>query len=111
MPKPNGSDKFPARLRETRNKRDLEQSQLAEKSGIPATSISHFEAGRRKPSLINLGNLADALNVSIDYLMGRTDNPTAHIDSAVFRNEELLSEKDLDLVKDIKNLLANRSKD
>lgn len=111
MTKQSGPEKFPARLRATRDKRGLEQSQLAEKSGIPATSISHFEAGRRKPSLINLGNLADALNVSIDFLLGRTDNPSAHIDSAVFRDKKLLSEKDQDLINNIENLLANRSDD
>lgn len=43
---------FPERLREIRELRKLTQSQLAEKSKIPSTSISHLEAGSRKPSLI-----------------------------------------------------------
>lgn len=109
MSQPDKAGSFPARLRETRAKRGLEQAQLAARAGIPATSISHFEAGRRKPSLVNLGNLAEALEVSIDYLLGRTDNPEAHIDAAAFRDEHLYSEKDRQLLEDFKDLLAKRS--
>ena len=75
MSHPGGADPFPARLREVRERGGLEQAELSVLSGIPATSISHFEAGRRKPSLVNLRNLADALKVSVDYLLGRTNNP------------------------------------
>ena len=110
MSQPDSAGSFPARLRETRERRELEQTQLAALAGIPATSISHFEAGRRKPSLVNLGNLAEALEVSIDYLLGRTDNPAAHIDAAAFRDENLYSEKDRQLLEDFKTLLAKRSK-
>jgi len=102
-------DTFATRLRLSRTQRDLGQAELADKSGIPATSISHFEAGRRKPSLANLRNLAEALKVSIDYLLGRTDNPEAHVDAAAFRDGHLYSEKDLKLIKDFKALLAERS--
>ena len=52
---------FPGRLRETRNLRGLDQAELGELAKIPATSISHFESGNRKPSLDNLRKLADAL--------------------------------------------------
>lgn len=108
--KTSDADHFPERLRDTRERRNLEQSALSAISGIPATSISHFEAGRRKPSLVNLRNLADALEVSIDYLVGRTDDPTAHITSAAFRDESLYSKKDLQLLKDFEKLLSDRSK-
>ena len=110
MSQPDRVDPFAARLRETRERRELEQAQLSALSGIPATSISHFEAGRRKPSLVNLRNLADALKVSVDYLLGRTDNPGAHVDAAAFRDEHLYSEKDRELLENIKALLANRAK-
>lgn len=105
------ADPFPARLRETRERRELEQAQLSALSGIPATSISHFEAGRRKPSLVNLRNLAEALQVSIDYLLGRTANPEAHVDAAAFRDEHLYSERDRRLLEEFKALLAKRAKE
>lgn len=110
MSQPDNAVSFPARLRETRERCELEQTQLATLAGIPATSISHFEAGRRKPSLVNLRNLAEALEVSIDYLLGRTDNPAAHIDAAAYRDEHLYSAKDRQLLEDFKTLLAKRSK-
>ena len=100
---------FPQRLREMRELRKLEQAELAARAGVPSTSISHFEAGRRKPSLVNLRNLADALRVSIDYLVGRTSNPEAHVDAAAFRDGHLYSEDDLDLIDRFKTLLAKRA--
>lgn len=97
---------FARRLRQIRLQRQLEQSELASLCGIPATSISHFEAGRRKPNLVNLRNLADALKVSVDYLLGRTTNPEAHIEAAAYRHKKLQSERDRKLLKEIEELLA-----
>lgn len=103
------NDPFPARLRETRKLRELEQAELSALCSIPATSISHFEAGRRKPNVMNLRNLAEALKVSIDYLLGRTDNPEAHIDAAAYRDKHLLSDSDRELIENIKDILENRA--
>ena len=100
---------FATRLRETRIGKDLDQAQLAAEAGIPTTSISHFESGRRKPSLLNLRNLAEALEVSIDYLLGRTDDPAAHIAATVFRDEYLLSKKDQEFLKEVKAHLSRRT--
>ena len=110
MSQPHGADPFPARLREVRERGGLGQAELSTLSGIPATSISHFEAGRRKPSLVNLRNLADALKVSVDYLLGRTDNPVAHVDAVAFRDEHLYSPQDRELLDDFRALLAKRAK-
>lgn len=67
------SELFCVRLKEIRKQRKMTQQELAEKSGIPSTSISHIEAGSRKPSLENFYKLVVVLNVSADYLLGRTD--------------------------------------
>jgi transcriptional regulator with XRE-family HTH domain len=64
---------FGRRLRAARNERGLEQQQLAERAGLPPSSISHFEKGARKPSFDNLRNLAKSLDVTTDYLLGRVD--------------------------------------
>ena len=71
---------FSERLRYAREKlRKLTQSQLADKARMPSTSISHFEnpEGSRKPSFDNLRRLAKALEVTTDYLLGRSNNPIA----------------------------------
>ena len=41
-------------------------------------TIGNFENGNKKPSLNMLIKLADYFNVSIDYLVGRTDDPKLH---------------------------------
>jgi transcriptional regulator with XRE-family HTH domain len=64
---------FRVRLRSARELRDLNQGTLAEKAGMQASAISHFETGNRKPSFDNLRRLADALDVTTDYLLGRVN--------------------------------------
>lgn len=66
-------DIFRDRLKKTRENRELSQSQLAELIGLPPSSISHFENGPRKPSFDNLKKLAGALHVSIDFLLGTSN--------------------------------------
>ena len=66
------SDIFPERLRTAREHRELSQGELADRAGLQASAVSHFETAGRKPSFDNLKKLADALNVSTDYLLGRT---------------------------------------
>lgn len=73
-----GPSPFGRRLIEARKHRELTQEQLAQKSGIPAAVISHFETGvRSNASADNLVKLADALRVTVDYLLGRTEDMNA----------------------------------
>lgn len=67
-------DTFRDRLRTARELRQLTQTQLAEATGLQPAAINHFEAGRRSPSFDNLRLLADALEVSVDYLLGRSES-------------------------------------
>jgi len=104
---------FKKRLADTRKRRELSQEGLAKKAGLPATAISHFESGGRKPSFDNLRKLADALDVSIDYLMGRTDEMSGHVsaDVEIARHYENMTEADRERARDFMALLAQRSKD
>ena len=65
---------FGRRLREMRKRKGFDQAVLAEVARVPSSSISHFERGKRKPNFDTLisGSLS-GLDVSVDYLMGRTD--------------------------------------
>src|SRR3546814_5370774 len=67
-------DAFRRRLATARDSRKISQGELAKKTGLPASSISHFEGGGRKPSFDNLLRLADALDVTTDYLLGRSED-------------------------------------
>lgn len=67
---------FGRRVKELREKRRWTQADVEQKSGVPAAMISHFETGtRQKASADNLVKLANAFHVSIDYLLGRSDEP------------------------------------
>ena len=48
---------------------------LSKDTGITQGMISYWKSGERLPSAENLIILADYLNCSVDYLLGRTDNP------------------------------------
>lgn len=63
---------FGNRVKESRLAGGWTQHQLAELSGLQESWISHFEVGRRRPSVGNLLKLCDALDVSADFLLGRT---------------------------------------
>ena len=64
---------FRDRLRMVRKRRGFSQDDLAKRAGLQASAISHFETGTRKPSFNNLLRLADALEITTDYLVGRAD--------------------------------------
>ncbi|WP_419589064.1 helix-turn-helix domain-containing protein [Thiolapillus sp.] len=106
------SDIFQKRLVTARKKRELSQDDLAKKSGLKPAAISHFETGARKPSFNNLKRLADALNVTADYLLGRTDDPEgfAEADVAFRHGFEQLSSEQREIALDFIEVLAKRSK-
>ncbi len=105
------SDLFPARLRAARELRQMSQTELAEKAKLPATSISHFEAGSRKPSFDNLRRLAETLTVTADYLLGRVEEPTARAGvDQLFRHAQNLSADDMKLAAEFVRMLEARNK-
>ena len=61
---------FPARLQDARMSQGTTQEELAGVTGLQASAISHFECGRRLPSVRNLLLLCEALEVSADWLLG-----------------------------------------
>lgn len=64
-------NEFSKRLREARKARSFTQEELAEKADISRVMISRYETGSVIPTVDVLISLADALDVSIDYLLGR----------------------------------------
>ena len=63
------------RLKELRKKRRISQITLAMDLNLNQNSISRYETGEREADYRTLIAFADYFNVSIDYLLGRTDNP------------------------------------
>ena len=67
------------RVRAARQAKKMKTEELAEKVNIAVESIGHIECGARKPSLNLLFNIAEVLEVSLDYLTGRTPTTTEAI--------------------------------
>ena len=64
------------RIRDLREDLDLKQQDIAEYLQCSQVCYSHYENGRRDVPTDVLIKLADYYKISIDYLLGRTDNPT-----------------------------------
>ena len=63
------------RLKLLRKQKHMSQLSLAMKLNTNQMSISRYETGKREPDLKTLILIADFFDVSIDYLLERTDNP------------------------------------
>lgn len=66
------------RLKELRKKKHITQLRLAMDLNMNQNTISRYETGEREADYKTLILFADYFGVSIDYLLGRTDDPTFH---------------------------------
>ncbi len=62
------------RLKDLRYEKDLKQSDVARKLAISQVAYGRFELGKRVPKKEHLLTLADFYDVSLDYLLGETDD-------------------------------------
>ncbi len=66
---------FPERLQWLREKRRVKRHIFSELCGLNHNAIRKYERGEAIPTMDSLWAIADELEVSTDYLMGRTDDP------------------------------------
>ena len=64
---------FSIRLKELRMKQNITQKDLAERLGITVRAYRYYEQGKRYPDFQGLLMLADCFQVSLDYLVGRSE--------------------------------------
>ena len=67
------------RLKELRQQRHISQLKLAMDLGLNQNSISRYETGEREADYKTLIAFADYFDVSLDYLLERTDNQKMNI--------------------------------
>ncbi|MCI9187527.1 MAG: helix-turn-helix transcriptional regulator [Oscillospiraceae bacterium] len=68
-------DVLPQRLKECREKMKYRQIDVATYSDITEAAYQNYERGRREPKLSILMRIAQTFHVSVDYLVGLTDEP------------------------------------
>lgn len=69
---------FNKRLRKMRMKHKFTQQNMADKLGISLNAYQKYEQAERSPSLECLVTIADILDVSTDYLLGRDEFLKSH---------------------------------
>jgi transcriptional regulator with XRE-family HTH domain len=115
MPAVPKASPFGIRLKAARNLRQLSQLELSERSKVPVAMISHFETGvRANASADNLKKLANALNVSLDYLLNRSDDPTPRdgpVQAALLRTLHDAPQDVMDSVVRIAETLMKQERD
>ena len=72
-----------------RKKKSLSQAALGKMIGISGDVIGRYERGDITPSIDVVTKIADALDISIDYLIGRTNS---QLDSEALKRLEIISE-------------------
>lgn len=73
--------KFAERLKTLRKQVKLTQAQIAEKLDISQQAYASWERGAKKPTQENLVKIAQILNVSVDYLVGNSENTEDELDN------------------------------
>lgn len=66
---------YAGRLKKIRLKMDLKQTEVAAAAGLSLRTYQRYEHGQRQPTADVLVALANFYDVSIDYLVGRTNTP------------------------------------
>lgn len=78
------------RLKECRERAGLSQKQVALAINVKPPQISKWEAGTQQPSRNNCIKLAELFNVSIDYLLGNTDQQETDSQTEEMQIREML---------------------
>jgi len=94
---------FSERLKELRIEQRMTQEQLAEKFFLNKSSVSRYERGQQVPEVDLLQSIADYFDVSIDFLLGRTDIKNPYVEekekdatipiAAHFKGKEMTEEQ------------------
>lgn len=86
--------KFPKRLRELRNEKNISQEDFGKVFNLSKSTISLYESGRREPDYETLNNFAKYFNCSTDYLLGNSDTretPETLIETVLSDDPELIA--------------------
>ncbi len=103
-------------LKSLRNEKNLTQEELSNILNISRSSIASYETNRKQPDHSKLKIFSDFFNVSIDYLLGRTNKRNYDTSTLAFSvdsriDTEGLSDEDIAIVQaTIDAIRKNRKK-
>ncbi|EGD37506.1 XRE family transcriptional regulator [Streptococcus sanguinis SK150] len=106
--------KFGERLKILRKQVKLTQSQIAEKLDISQQAYASWERGVKKPTQENLIKIAQILNVTVDYLVGNSEEQSDEFDNIelLFRmnSKGLTEEEKIIFKKELIEFMRKRKK-
>ena len=106
---------FSERLKELRRQVGLTQVDVAEKLGISQPAYASWERGIKKPTQENLVKIAQILNVSVDYLVGNSEEKSDELDNIelLFRmnSKGLTDEEKADFKKELIEFMEERKRE
>lgn len=86
---------FKDRFKELRKEKGLAQKEIGDILGYSESTISLYESGRREPkNTEDFIKIADFFDVTLDYLLGRADNPEGIISAADIEGQHYQFELD-----------------
>lgn len=105
---------FAERLKKLRKDTGLTQVDVASKLGISQQAYASWERGVKKPTQDNLVKIAQVLNVSVDYLVGNSEEKLDELDNIelLFRmNSKGLTEEEKNIFrKELIEFMEERKK-
>ena len=105
--------KFGYILRNLRAEKNITGEQLGKILGVPKATVANWETGRNYPNQAVLEKIADYFDVSLDYLMGRTDikKPAPDNFQFAFSDYEKLTDEQKEIIKNLAaSLIAQNEK-
>ncbi len=107
-------DKVVSRIKARRHELKLTQTELAKEANLTPAAISQFESGTRKPSFKTLSSLSDALKVTTDYLLGKTEKSYSDLladpkVNAMFKGMMEFTEKDKETLYEFYEFLKTKA--
>ncbi|MCO7127764.1 helix-turn-helix domain-containing protein [Sporolactobacillus shoreicorticis] len=98
------------RLKSLRDSRNLSQQELADRLQLNRSTYARYELNQTQPDLDTLKKIADFYDVSVDYIMERTDvrNPEKQPEGRFFFNLDDATEEDLEDLEDMFEILKRR---
>lgn len=73
--KKGGNSVFANKFNEILNNKQITAYKVAKETGISQGLMNEYKNGIKSPTIQNLVRIADYLDCSVDYLLGRTENP------------------------------------
>lgn len=110
---------FGYRLRNLREQSHMTQTDLADKLNLSKANISKYESNLVEPNLQTLSLISELFDVSVDYLLGKTDDPNASdattddddIKFALFKGSEGITDEMYEEVKRFAAFVREREKE